>query len=51
MRAITAQALELEGRQKVWRWLIATALGVVLLETLIAGKLSGENRSSIVSTP
>jgi hypothetical protein len=50
-RAATAQAVELEGRQKVWRWLIATALGVVLLETLIAGKLSGANRSSIVPTP
>jgi Aerotolerance regulator N-terminal/von Willebrand factor type A domain len=50
-RANAAQAFEIEGRQKVWRWLIATALGVLLLETLIAGKLSGANRSSTVPTP
>ena len=35
-----AQAAESESRQKVWRWLIAAALLVVLLETLIAAKLS-----------
>jgi hypothetical protein len=50
-RAAAAHAFELEGRQKVWRWLIATTLGVLLLETIIAGKLSGANRSSTVSTP
>lgn len=50
-RAATAQAFEIEGRQKVWRWLIVTALGVLLIETLIAGKLSGANRSSNVATP
>jgi hypothetical protein len=49
-RAATAQAVELEGRQKVWRWLIAGALGILLLETLIAGKLSGAQRSSTVPT-
>ncbi len=35
-----AQASEIESRQKLWRWLIVVALGVLLLETLIAGKLS-----------
>jgi Aerotolerance regulator N-terminal len=49
-RAAEAQAVDLEGRQKVWRWIIATALGVLLIETLIAGKLSGANRSSTVPT-
>jgi hypothetical protein len=49
--AAVAQAVELEGRQKVWRWMIAVTLGVLLLETLIAGKLSGANRSSTVPTP
>lgn len=50
-RAAMAQAFEIEGRQKVWRWAIVTALGVLLIETLIAGKLSGANRSSNVATP
>ena len=40
------QAVEIEGQQKLWRWLIVAALGVLLLETLIAGKLSRANRSS-----
>ena len=39
-REARAQAAEIENRQKLWRWLIVAALGVLLLETLIAGKLS-----------
>ena len=35
-----AQAAELEGRQKMWRWLIVAALAVLLLETLLAGRVS-----------
>ena len=31
---------ELEGRQKLWRWLIAGALVFVTLETLLAGWLA-----------
>jgi hypothetical protein len=31
---------ELESRQQIWKWLIASALGVLLLETLVAGRLS-----------
>jgi hypothetical protein len=31
---------ELEGRQKLWRWLILTAIGVLIVETLLAGRLS-----------
>ncbi|HET6406983.1 MAG TPA: hypothetical protein VFG14_03810, partial [Chthoniobacteraceae bacterium] len=49
-RAAAAQAIDLENRQKAWRWLIAAALAVLLIEILIAGKLSGANRSSTVST-
>ncbi len=30
--------VELESRQKVWRWLIAAAVGVLLLETWLAGR-------------
>ncbi len=32
---------ELESRQKLWRWLIVFALAVLLMETLLAGRLSG----------
>src|SRR5207247_2573725 len=31
------QSAELEGRQKLWRWFIAATLGVLLIETTIAG--------------
>jgi len=31
-------AVEAEGRQKLWRWLIAAALAVLVLESLIAGR-------------
>lgn len=31
-------AVELEGRQKLWRWLLAAAVAVLLLETWLAGK-------------
>ncbi len=40
LRDSRAQAAEIENRQKLWRWLIVVALGVLLLETLIAGRLS-----------
>jgi len=35
-----AQAVELENRQKLWRWLLLAALGVLFLETFLAGKLT-----------
>jgi hypothetical protein len=38
--AARAQAAELENRQKLWRWLIVAALVVLLLETLVAGRLT-----------
>jgi hypothetical protein len=34
------QALELENRQKLWRWLILSALVLLVLETWLAGRLS-----------
>jgi hypothetical protein len=40
LRESRAEAIEIEQRQKLWRWLIVAALGVLLLETLIAGRLS-----------
>jgi hypothetical protein len=30
---------ELEGRQKLWRWLILAAIGVLIAETWLAGRL------------
>ncbi len=39
-REALAQASELENRQKLWRWLLAAAIGCLLLETAIATKLS-----------
>jgi hypothetical protein len=34
------QQAELENRQKLWRWLIVGVLGLVALETLLAGRLT-----------
>jgi len=34
---------ELEGQQKLWRWLIVAALAVVLMETWLAGRLTRRN--------
>jgi Aerotolerance regulator N-terminal/von Willebrand factor type A domain len=39
------QATELESRQKIWRWLIVAALVVLLIETLVAGRLSRAERA------
>lgn len=36
----TAAAIEVESRQKLWRWLILAALGFVLVETWFAARLS-----------
>jgi hypothetical protein len=33
------QNMELEGRQKLWRWVILTAIGVLIVETWLAGRL------------
>ncbi|WP_165070637.1 BatA domain-containing protein [Paludisphaera rhizosphaerae] len=38
------QAAELEGRQKLWRPLILAALGVLVVETWLAGRLSRTRR-------
>ncbi|MGV3773452.1 MAG: BatA domain-containing protein [Verrucomicrobiales bacterium] len=39
-QALIALASELEGQQKYWRWMIATAVGLLLLETLFSGYYS-----------
>jgi hypothetical protein len=41
--------IELESRQKVWRWLIAAAVGVLLLETWLAGRAEGKLRRRVLA--
>jgi hypothetical protein len=38
--AARARAVEIEGQQKLWRWLIVAAFVVLLSETLLAGRLA-----------
>lgn len=38
------QNRELEGRQKLWRWLIVAAVVILLVETLLAGRLATGKR-------
>ncbi len=45
-----AQAAEVEQQQKLWRWLLVAALGLLLLETLFAGKLSRTSGSSTAAS-
>jgi len=44
-----AQAAEIEARQKLWRWLLLGVVGLLLLETLFARKLSHSSGSSTVA--
>lgn len=37
-RPVLLQGLEAESRQKIWRWLIAVALVVLLIESVVAGR-------------
>ena len=41
------QATELEQRQKIWRWLIVTALLILILETWLAGWLTRRNLAAV----
>lgn len=36
---------ELEGRQKIWRWLILATLGILIVETGLAGRLARPRQS------
>ncbi len=38
---------ELENRQKLWRWLIVTAMVVVLIETWLAGRTARQPRAAL----
>ena len=37
------QVSELENKRKLWRWLIVGVLGILLAETLLAGRSSRRN--------
>ncbi len=45
------QSTELEGRQKLWRWLIAVTLLVLMVETWIAARLSRRAAVPTGATP
>lgn len=42
------QTIELENRQKLWRWLIVGVLGLLAAETLLAGLLARRARRAMV---
>jgi hypothetical protein len=44
-KRLRLQAAELEQRQKIWRWLIVTALVVLVLETWLAGWLTRRHQA------
>jgi hypothetical protein len=44
------QAVELEGRQKLWRWLIVAALVILVMETWLAGQVTRRAVSVISET-
>jgi hypothetical protein len=41
------KAAELEGHQKLWRWLIAATLVVLIVETWVAARIS--RRSAVAA--
>jgi hypothetical protein len=43
--------VELEGRQKVWRWILAGALTVLVVETWWAGRAARQSSSSVETVP
>jgi hypothetical protein len=45
------QAVQLENRQKLWRWLIVGALVVLMLETWLAGRATRRPLSVLAETP
>jgi hypothetical protein len=42
--------LEVESRQKPWRWLIAVAVGILFCETLLAAHLSSRSAAAAPQT-
>jgi hypothetical protein len=44
------QAAQLESRQKLWRWLIVTALVILMLETWLAGRVTRRPFTAVAET-
>lgn len=44
-------AMEAENQQKLWRWFLFAALGVLLLETLLAGRAARRSLTPLEATP
>ena len=40
--------IELENRQKLWKWLVLGAIGLIIAESWLAGKTDRTNRSQEV---
>ena len=36
---------ELENRQKIWKWLVLGAIGLIIAESFLAGKTDRKNRN------
>ena len=45
------QSAELEGRQKLWRWLILATLIVLVVETWLAGRLARQAPAPVSASP
>jgi hypothetical protein len=43
--------VELEGRQKIWKWLVVAALVLLIVETTLAGWLSRPSRTQLAPSP
>jgi hypothetical protein len=50
-RKARVQRAELEARQKLWRWLLAAAVGVLLFETWLAGRTARRHPTAAPVTP
>ena len=42
--------VELESRQKVWKWLVAVAIGLLIVETLLAGWMTRTVETQLATT-
>ncbi|HEY7118953.1 MAG TPA: BatA domain-containing protein [Tepidisphaeraceae bacterium] len=50
MRERRLRGIELENRQKLWRWLIVGVLGLLAVETALAGRTARKNRKEQATT-
>lgn len=50
-RAVLPPSIEAESRQKLWRWCLAAALLILLLETVLAGRAARRAATPAEATP